>query len=120
MMRRLLAYWYPAVSVAVFLYLYVRHENGALSAETYNALFNLNMIVFVFSIIASPALFKRKIPRKYRKAIAEREAREAEEARQEAERAAFATPDLPDIERDAPNDDVAATTLDTDGHKPAQ
>lgn len=94
MIRRVLHYWYPVLSLVAFVYLYIRHDAGTLSAESYSALFNLNCIIFVFAIIASPPLRRRRIPRKYRKAIAEREAREAEEAEQA--RLALAASDEPD------------------------
>lgn len=109
MMRRLLQYWYPALSLVAFVYLGVRHDAGTLSAESYSALFNLNCIVFVFAIIASPPLRRRRIPRKYRKAIAEREAREAQEAEQ-ARLTLAAASDAPKTDVDAPVDATAITT----------
>lgn len=105
MMRRLLHYWYPALSLVAFVYLGVRHDAGTLSAESYSALFNLNCIVFVFAVIASPPLRRRRIPRRYRKAIAEREAQESEQARL----ALAAASDAPETDIDDSVDTTDAT-----------
>lgn len=110
MMRRLLHYWYPVLSLVAFVYLDVRHDAGTLSAESYSALFNLNCIVFIFAVIASPPLRRRRIPRKYRKAIAEREAREAQESEQ-ARLALAAASDAPETDID---DSVDATDITKD------
>lgn len=70
MMRRLLGYWYPLLSLVGFAYLYVAHRDASvMHPDTYHVLWNLNCFVFIFSIFASPPLRKRRIPRKVQRRI---------------------------------------------------